>query len=110
VGARPVIPSCRENAGIPAQRGTEGVEITGIEPASQLPAVHAILDEAFTDHWGHHGEPFDRSAEQHTGNPSYDPALWLLATSEGQPVGAAASVRHFFAVHLPPSPVTESRG
>jgi mycothiol synthase len=66
----------------------EGVEITGIEPASQLPAIHAILDEAFVDHWGHRREPFDRWAEQHTSNPSYDPAWWLLATSEGQPAGA----------------------
>jgi mycothiol synthase len=66
----------------------EGVEITGVDPASQLPAIHAILDEAFADHWGHHSEPFDRWAEEQTGSPSYDPALWLLATSHGQPVGA----------------------
>ena len=57
-------------------------------PGSNLPAIHAILDKAFADHWGHRTEPFDRWAGQHTGNPSYDPALWLLATSQGQPVGA----------------------
>jgi mycothiol synthase len=65
-----------------------GVEITGIESPGQLPAVHAILDKAFADHWGHRTQPFDRWAGQHTGSPSYDPALWLLATSEGQPAGA----------------------
>lgn len=66
----------------------EGVEISGIEPASQLPAIHAIIDESFADHWGHQSEPFDRWAEEQTGSPSYDPALWLLATSQGQPAGA----------------------
>ena len=111
----------------------EGVEITGIESPDQLPAIPAILDKAFADHSGHRTQPFDRWAEQHTGNPSYDPALWLLATSEGQPAapssgasgtiaagsttsgscrpaGAAASARHFFAVRLPPSPVTVPGG
>jgi mycothiol synthase len=66
----------------------EGAEIAGIEPPGDLPAVHAVLEEAFADHWGHHAEPFDRWAEEQTGSPSYDPALWLLATAAGEPVGA----------------------
>jgi mycothiol synthase len=66
----------------------EGVEIRGITPPGDLPAVHAVLEGAFADHWGHYPEPFDRWAGQQTGSPSYDPALWLLATAGGQPVGA----------------------
>ena len=66
----------------------EGVEITGIEPASQLRVVHAIIEEAFADHWGHHAEAFDRWAEEYTASPAYDPALWLLATAQGQPADA----------------------
>jgi ribosomal protein S18 acetylase RimI-like enzyme len=66
----------------------EGSEITGIESPDDLPAIHAVLDEAFADDWGHHPEPFDRWAEDQTGSPSYDPTLWLLATEGGQPVGA----------------------
>jgi mycothiol synthase len=66
----------------------EGVEITGIASPGDLPAIHAVLDEAFADHWGHYPEPFDRWAEEQTGSPSYDPTLWLLATAGGQPVGA----------------------
>jgi mycothiol synthase len=66
----------------------DGIEITGIEPSGDLPAIHAVLDEAFADHWGHQPEPFDRWAEEQTSFPSYDPALWLLATAAGQPVGA----------------------
>jgi mycothiol synthase len=66
----------------------KGIRISGIDPGVHLPAVHAVLEEAFADHWGHHREPFDRWAKQQTGSPSYDPALWLLATEGGKPVGA----------------------
>jgi mycothiol synthase len=66
----------------------EGVEITGIGSPGDLRAVHAILNEAFADHWGYQPEPFERWAKEQTGNPSYNPALWLLAASAGQPVGA----------------------
>ena len=66
----------------------QGIEITGIEPADDLPAVHAVLDEAFADHWDHHSEPFDRWAEEYTDVARYDPTLWLLARDEGRPVGA----------------------
>jgi mycothiol synthase len=66
----------------------EGVAITGIDSPDELPAVHALLNEAFADDWGHHPEPFDRWAEEQTGSPSFDPTLWLLAMEVGRPVGA----------------------
>jgi mycothiol synthase len=66
----------------------EGIEITAIEAPDDLPAVHAILDEAFADDWGHRPEPFDRWADEQTTSPSYDPTLWLLGTVGGEPVGA----------------------
>jgi acetyltransferase (GNAT) family protein len=65
-----------------------GIQIRGIDPRAHLGAVHAVLDEAFADHWGHHREPLDRWAQEQAGSPSYDPTLWLLATEEGEPVGA----------------------
>jgi GNAT superfamily N-acetyltransferase len=61
-----------------------GIEIGGIDPRVQLPAVHAIIEEAFADHWDHRQEPFDRWAAEQTGNPSYDPTLWLLATEQAR--------------------------
>jgi ribosomal protein S18 acetylase RimI-like enzyme len=66
----------------------EGIEITAIEAPDVLPAVHAVLNEAFADDWGHHPEPFHRWVEEQTTSPSYDPTLWLLATAGGEPVGA----------------------
>jgi ribosomal protein S18 acetylase RimI-like enzyme len=66
----------------------EGAEITGIASPGDLAAVHGVLDDAFADHWGHRTEPFDRWAEEQTGSPSYDPALWLLTKAGHRPVGA----------------------
>jgi mycothiol synthase len=66
----------------------DGIEINEIESPDDLPAVYAVLEEAFADDWGYHPEPFDRWAEEQTGSPSFDPTLWLLATEGGQPVGA----------------------
>jgi mycothiol synthase len=74
-------------AGFEAGPTPAGIEIGGIDPRVDLPAVHAVLEEAFADHWGHHREPLDRWVEQQTGSPSYDPTLWLLATQGGAPVG-----------------------
>jgi mycothiol synthase len=65
-----------------------GIQIRGIDPRAHLGAVHAVLGEAFADHWGHHREPLDRWAQEQASSPSYDPTLWLLATEEGEPVGA----------------------
>jgi GNAT superfamily N-acetyltransferase len=66
----------------------EGIEIAGIELSHDLPAVHAVLTEAFADEWEHHPEPFDRWADEQTSSPSHDPTLWLLARAEGEPAGA----------------------
>lgn len=66
----------------------DGIEVRGFEPGNDLPAVHAVLDEAFIDHWGYQPEPFDRWVEEQRGSPSYDPSLWLLAVEGEEPVGA----------------------
>ena len=66
----------------------DGIEIGGIEPATDLPLVKTVVDEAFADHWEYHPEPHDQWVADQTGRPAYDPALWLLATDAGQPAGA----------------------
>ena len=66
----------------------DGIEIGGIEPATDLPLIKAVVDEAFAEHWEYHPEPQDEWVADQTGRPAYDPALWLLATDAGQPAGA----------------------
>ncbi len=39
-------------------------------------AIH--LDEAFQDHWEHHGRGFDEWWNRHRANPNFDPTLWFL--------------------------------
>jgi mycothiol synthase len=64
-----------------------GIEIDGIDPDEDLPAIHAILAEAFVDDWGDHPERFDQWVEELATSPSYDATLWLLARDGGIPVG-----------------------
>lgn len=66
----------------------DGIEIGGIQPATDLPLIKAVVDEAFADHWEYHPEPDDQWVADQTGRPAYDPALWLLATDAGKPAGA----------------------
>ena len=68
-------------------RSPDGIDIGGIEPDGDLPAIHALLDEAFADDRSHHPAPLDRWIEEETNSPSYDPMLWLLARDAGVPVG-----------------------
>lgn len=64
-----------------------GIDIAGVDTAD-LPAVHAVVDDAFADHWGYSSTPFDRWVEQYAGGPSFDPTLWFLARDGGEPIGA----------------------
>ena len=66
----------------------DGIEIGGIDPAEDLPTVHAILDEAFVEDRSHHPEPFERWVADETSGPHWDPTLWLLARAEGSPAAA----------------------
>ena len=68
-------------------RPSEGIDVGGMDPGEDLPAIHALLDEAFVDDRSHHPAPFDRWVEEETGSPNYDPTMWLLARDGGVPVG-----------------------
>jgi mycothiol synthase len=64
-----------------------GIEIGGVDPEVDLPAIHAILAAAFAEDPGDHPEPFDEWVQEHETSPSHDPSLWLLARDGGEPVG-----------------------
>jgi mycothiol synthase len=68
-----------------------GVDIGGIDPAEDLPVIHAILEEAFVDDSGDHPEPFDEWVAGLETSPTHDPTLWLLARDEATPVGVLAA-------------------
>jgi mycothiol synthase len=74
----------------PFERGPEpdGIAVGHVDPAVDFPAIHSVLDAAFTEHWGYRPEPFDRWLRQQTESPSYDPALWLVARDGETFVGA----------------------
>jgi mycothiol synthase len=67
----------------------EGIEIREVNPRDDLPAVHAILEEAFVDDPSrfHTPPPFERWVEEEVGSPSFDPSLWLLAREAETPAG-----------------------
>ena len=69
-----------------------GIAITSLRPQDDLREVHAVLDEAFADHWDHEPQPFERWARDRAQGPDYDPALWRLAWEGSWLVGALAAV------------------
>ena len=52
-----------------------GVEVFREDDAR---AFHDAMDEAFQDHWEHHGRGFEEWWSRHRANPNYDPTLWFL--------------------------------
>ncbi len=58
----------------------DGIEIGGIEPAADLPAIHALLDEAFADDLSHHPAPFERWVEEETNTPDVRPHALAAGT------------------------------
>lgn len=52
-------------------------------------AFHDALDEAFQDHWEHHGVAFEEWWERHTSSPNFDPSLWFLIR-DGDEIAAVA--------------------
>jgi mycothiol synthase len=74
-----------------ASHTPDGIEIAGVDPHEDLPAIHAVLIEAFAEDWGYHPEPFEEWADDYAGSPNYDPTMWLLARDGAQPVAASVA-------------------
>jgi len=81
-------------AGPPPDPGEppDGVAIRGIEPERDLRRIHAIFVEAFSGEWGYRPIPFEEWVGNEVEVPSFDPSLWLLATSGDEAVGALTGV------------------
>jgi ribosomal protein S18 acetylase RimI-like enzyme len=63
----------------------DGVEIRPVAGEADLRTMHAVVDTAFLDHFGHEREPYDHWL-QHSAQGVYaDLSLWWLATVVGEP-------------------------
>jgi mycothiol synthase len=84
------LPAAGSPVGEPAGpvRTPPDVAVTALRSRDDLAAVHAVLDTAFADHWGHEAEPLDEWLEYYTNGSRYDPELWRLAWRDGELVGA----------------------
>jgi len=52
--------------------------------AGDVEEFHAALDEAFQDHWEHHGSPFEEWWERQRANPNLDLSLWFVIRERGE--------------------------
>jgi len=68
-----------------------GIAVRPLGSQDDLREVHAVLDEAFADHWGHQSEPFEHWAQDWAQGPDYNPWLWRLAWEDERLVGALAA-------------------
>jgi mycothiol synthase len=64
-----------------------GVRIEPMAAGRDERAVHCVLEEAFSEHWGFVPTPFDEWRRQNLERPGFDPSLWLLAWEESRLVG-----------------------
>jgi ribosomal protein S18 acetylase RimI-like enzyme len=71
----------------------DGVEIRPVHDEAGLREMHAVVDTAFLDHFGHEPESFE-SFREHTVEGGYqDLGLWWLATVDGDPAAGLFGCR-----------------
>ncbi|MDH4176556.1 MAG: GNAT family N-acetyltransferase [Thermoleophilia bacterium] len=70
-------------------RAPDGVAIEPYAHERDARAVHAAIQEAFTDHWEHRHVPWEDWERERLGRSGFDPTLWLVARSRDEVAGAA---------------------
>lgn len=65
-----------------------GFEIDPVR-ADEVETFHAVVEEAFADHWEHHGVPFEEWWQLRESDPDLDLALWFVARHGSEIVGVA---------------------
>lgn len=53
------------------------------------PAFHGALEEAFSEHWEHEGEPFEEWWARQRRRENYDPSLWFVVRDGDELAGVA---------------------
>jgi mycothiol synthase len=66
-----------------------GVTIRPYRPGEDDAELHAVVQEAFAEHWEFTPEPFDEWLSGRQRRNDYHPSLWQVAEEDGRIVGAA---------------------
>jgi mycothiol synthase len=67
----------------------DGIRIAPFRTDEDERAVHAVLEEAFADHWAHTPSSFAEWRRDTIARDDFDPSLWRLAWDGAEVVGAA---------------------
>jgi len=78
---------------VPEPRWPEGIEVHDLRRPDDERRVHALVQTAFADIGGQHARPFEQWAAHLLDSDRFDPSLCLVATADGQVVGAALGER-----------------
>ena len=73
--------------GLGAPTPPSGIELRRLDPESDLPVAHRVLQEAFEDHWDHSPTTFEEFLDRSVRQDDFDPTLWIIAFDAGEPVG-----------------------
>jgi len=79
--------------GYPEPRVPEGIEIRSFRPGVDDRVLHAVVEEAFSDHFRFAAEPHDEWIGRRTDHAEFDPTLWLLAWEGEEAVGGILAYR-----------------
>ena len=74
--------------GEPVAPELPGVELRPLR-AGEEREVHALLEDAFAEHWEHRRREFDEYAKDTFGRDGFDPTLCLVAEADGERAGAS---------------------
>jgi mycothiol synthase len=73
---------------VPAGELPQGMRMRPFGGEADERAVHASLEEAFAEHWGHVYRPFEEWRVMWIEDDAFDPSLWLLVEEGDALVGA----------------------
>jgi len=70
----------------------DGIAVTAFRPGADDRTLHAVIDEAFLDHFHARPVPYDAWAAQVYGDEDFDPDLVLIAHDGDEAVGAVVAL------------------
>jgi mycothiol synthase len=76
------------DSGYPGPSWPPGVEPRAYRPGQDEGLAHAVIEEAFADHFRFVPEPHDEWVSRRVGYANFDPTLWLIAWDGEEPAGA----------------------